>query len=349
MSLCNHRMLRACLVTITGWLVGCDALVSPAYAGESLLRISGNVEISRDRPAGELIPALAFLNDHGLSMMDVSAQGTFPSDFQLDVCEPPPESVLKFLTVKSSGEPRVALGWITAAPADHPEIIYSGSEVGLTVYGCRDVGRADHLCLHERASRCVPELADVPCFFEDTFCPRADSPREQCVIEKKGNPALSADTPLDFFAGLSQNYQVFYLEEAAPAGSITARLLGAPGGVPAGYGLYEARHLNEQDQSAAKDCWRSDASAERSVEIYNELNGTDYPSLKCDDLPFCRSLESESERLKVRTSLVPYFEAADADLGCPSSYPLEYVRYTRVDHPERAAISIVIQPDLPTR
>src|SRR5689334_23343864 len=99
----------------------CGSQATPDYAGETLLSLVGSVTIEDDQTDGKLVPALAFQNDKGrLDIMDVEVHGEFPSNFSLAVHRPPgKESLME----GPPGEPRFALGFITAVTAEHPRFI----------------------------------------------------------------------------------------------------------------------------------------------------------------------------------------------------------------------------------
>jgi hypothetical protein len=104
---------------------GCDAQVSPRFTGEALLTITGSVQIQQPDHGDLVVPALAFwIPSKGeVRIQDVEVQGEFPSDFRLDVYEPPPTEAYFEATRQGSGEPRMAAGYITAVAADHPSTI----------------------------------------------------------------------------------------------------------------------------------------------------------------------------------------------------------------------------------
>jgi hypothetical protein len=327
----------------------CDAQVGPGYFGEALLTITGSVEIASDPSREPLLPALAFRGDAGdsITIVDVSVRGSFPSDFQLDVYESPPESALHHPTYQVEGEPRVAIGYITAVNREHPDILYWGnSHVAELHDGCIDEGRADNLCWTQTLKDCVLSKPEVACYEQKYYCPDETSPPEDCVIETSGDPLLSAENILDYFGGFSENYQVVYLEDEAPVGSATAAWFGAKDGLPAGYSLFEVRLTRRAEQTCQDDT----AAWQLATERYNAEHGTSYARLDCqgldDDPPYCTELILEDNfqgRLGMQGDVNRFVERAKMDLGCA----LNFVAYTRVAAPESTSISVVIGAEPP--
>jgi hypothetical protein len=337
-------------------LTGCDPQFSPEYLGDTLLTVVGSVEISNDRTQGPLSPALAFpaYQQGRVSIMDVSVKGEFPSDFRLDVYERPPSDAL-FQASHQSNEPRIALGYITAVAAEHPDSISFATDVNATVsLGCLDPDcektcESEGIeCRLEKQEWCTQDGSE--CYTEDLLCPKMDSAREDCRVESQGDPALK-DEPWTYFAGFSQNYLVAYLEDEAAKGSWTASLLGSPDGLPAGYGLYATRALTEAELEADFEC-AADADA-LATSTYNAEHGTDYGSLgpeacttcaagSCEPpaLPnFCQGTSEELDRHA--DDVARLTEASRLALGCRLS---GFVA-TRVKDPASESVSVRVGPD----
>src|SRR5687768_1001308 len=103
------RDVRSSLLLAAVVLAGCDRQVDSDYQGEPLLRIRGNVTIPLGLEGGDLVPAIAFNAvsskrrdqrcgndfpyDH-VQIVDVGVTGDFPSNFTLDVFDPPPDEAL---------------------------------------------------------------------------------------------------------------------------------------------------------------------------------------------------------------------------------------------------------------
>jgi hypothetical protein len=328
-----------------GWALslasGCDDQVAPGYYGQSLLSVTGSCVIENSHTQGELTPALAFDKGPVITIVDVPVQGTFPSKFRLEMYEPPPESTLHHPTRQEEGEPLVSIGHITAVTSDHPEKLYVGNSLSVTVYDCKDEGRTDNMCLDRTEETCPdPNVDKIPCYVEKRYCPKGDRESDQCIVEKSGDPDLVRSDVYTKFAGLSQNYEVIYLAEAAAPGSATAAWLEAKGGVPAGYGLYEVTPLmgEEADEYSSEDsqAW------ELAAQYYNEAHGTDYESVKCEkawDAPFCTMPSEDIEgRTGPHAEIDRLLEKAKIELGRSISGQ----HYKRVDDPANTAISIVI-------
>lgn len=340
-----HSKLRS-LFSLCGWAVslagGCDDQVAPGYFGESLLTVTGSCEIENSQTRGELVPALGFMNGPAITIVDVPVQGTFPSSFRIEMYEPPPASVFYHPTQQEEGEPLVAVGYITAVTSDHPKKVYTGNSLSATVTLCMDEGRPDKLCLTRTEETCPePNPDNIACYVEKFYCPMDDPyNRARCVVEKSGDSALKTSDLFDQFAGLSKNYQVIYLSEAAAPGSMTAAWFQSDDGVPAGYGLYEVTDFSSDE---AEECPFDDPRVwELATRNYNDAHGTSHKSLNCDivpDSPFCIWPNEDLEGWERRDEVDRLVEKARAELGCP----IGYEHYKRVEDSENTAISIKIE------
>ena len=335
-----------------GWALsltsGCDDQVAPSYYGQSLLSVTGSCVIENSHTQGDLTPALAFDKSPVITIVDVPVQGTFPSNFRIEMFEAPPESTLYHPTRQEEGEPLVSIGHITAVTSDHPDKFYAGNSVSVTAYDCKDEGRSDDLCLDQTEETCPdPNLDDIPCYVENRYCPKGERESDRCIIEKSGDPDLKSYDMYSKFAGLSQNYEVIYLSEAAAPGSATAAFFEAKGGVPAGYGLYEVTPLRGDE--AEKYSHVDSRAWELATQYYNEAHGTDYKSLMCDeesDLPYCtRPSEDINDRTDPLGESYRLLEKAQIELG----HSISGQHYKRVDDPANTSISIVInsKPAMP--
>jgi hypothetical protein len=335
---------------------GCDAQFSPDYTGESLLTIVGSVEISDNHTKGRLVPALAFLNESQgeVSIQEVAVHGRFPSDFRLDVFEPPPDEAFVNLTHQKSGEPNVAFGYVTAVSSEHAESVRYGTHQTVTSYGCEETlcnqpcgGKG---CLVQRSETCVDADPSLPCYTEETYCETYETPLEECRVEALGgDPALN-QSPWETFAGFSQNYVVVYLRERATASSVTSSILGSMDGVPAGYGLYALRAPSEAEVAANQECT---ARAEvRAATAWNDEFDANLATLSFDicttsakgeitefAAPFCGGPSDQEhlidEAFEARSRLI---EAAKLELGCP----IFDLKLERVKDPASESVSVVI-------
>ncbi|HKU44316.1 MAG TPA: hypothetical protein VJR89_39425 [Polyangiales bacterium] len=342
-------------------LAACDPQLSPRYTGESLLTITGRVEISEQRSDSLVVPALGFVVPEKADILirDVEVQGQFPSDFRLDVYEPPPRDAYFDLTYQKSGEPQLAVAYITAVPNDHPDQINTATSVNAypqcSSASCSE-GCGANGCRVLRTEYCN---SDLECYAEDTYCPTVDAPLEQCnTVAVSGDPKLKG-SPLQAFAGFSQNYAVLFLETPARAGSVTAAVLGSDRGVPAGYGLYSFRALTDAESAVANSC--TERAEVLAAQGFNQEYGTALTSLSFDatcgpsaiakfgdeleDLPapFCGSEneEGEDELDAALDARDRYIERAKFELGCAlRNYAVE-----RVADPANESVSVLIGPD----
>jgi hypothetical protein len=354
------RLGLAALSLLT--LPACDSQFSPLYSGESLLTITGNVAIADERRDAFIVPALAFsaAKTGEVTIREVDVQGKFPSDFRLDVYQPPPPGAFFNATFQRSGEPLIAAGYVTAVTPDHPDTIRSATFRSSTHFACEpecDKPCGGKGCLFEREEYCVTDEPDEPCYVEDTYCPTPNSPIEECTVEPvgDGDPSLK-ESPWRDFAGFSQNYIVLFLKSPAPAGSMTAAILGSAKQVPAGYGLYSIRGPTTAESVESARCY---AEAEvRGAPDFNAEYGTELPSLNfaagCGtagpdgeitppefDAPFCSATpDTEAEVMAIVDARVRYIERAQAELGCQ----MREVILRRIEHPAKESVSVVIGP-----
>lgn len=343
-------------------VTACDSQFSPSYTGDSLLTIVGRVEITDERES-LTVPALAFgiPEDGSILIQDVAVQGRFPSDFRLDVYQPPPKGSYINVTHQNSGEPRLAVAYITAVEADHPDVIRVATEASTEAFGC-EVDECDKPCggkgcLRERTTYCIPGQPDVECYVEESYCPTFRSDDAECTLVPvgHGDPTLK-ENPYDRFAGFSQNYMVVFLEEPAKAGTVTAAVLGAKKNVPAGYGLYELRAPTEAEMAEAEACI---AEAEvRGAAGFNREWGTNLSTLNFDaycgpqDMnaadtgfraPFCGAAIDELDTLdEASDARERYIERAMLELGCQMRGAIP----KRVEHPARESITVVVGADV---
>lgn len=359
---------------------GCDAQFSPDYTGESLLTIVGSVEIANG-PKGKLVPALAYMNQSRgeVSIQEVAVRGQFPSDFRLDVFEPPPEDAFTNLTHQKSGEPRMAMSFISAVQEEHEDTLRQATSTTFTHFSCEadtcDQPCGGKGCLVGRFDYCVDEDPDVPCYSEEMYCPTFDSNQEDCELipVSEGDRALK-DSPWDSFAGFSQNYLVLFLRERAAPGSVTAAMLGGENGVPRGYGLYALHAPSAEERAAKEECTaRAEVHAARAWNEEFEANlatlnfesvcfptgaapmaGPPLPGMASapGDLgaeptdfaaPFCGSnIDAQDQLDAALEARERHIEAAQLELGCAIlDFKLE-----RVKNPARESVSVVIGPEV---
>jgi hypothetical protein len=298
---------------------------------------------------------VAFRGNHGstITIVDVPVRGSFPSDFRIDLFEPPPDATLAYATRQHEGEPRVGFGYITAVTSDHPDMLYSGNSVAVTNYGCQPENRPDNLCMTREVQTCVVPSGITPCYIEKTLCPSEDASPDDCIMETSGDPALTISNILDYFAGFSQNYQVIYLEDGARAGSATATYFGSQEDIPAGYSLYKVQIFsNEEALMLPAKCQDHEVVQALAAKMYNEAHGTDYENVECtgenNDPPFCSELTIDDDDLAgetgIRGEVNRLLERANIQLGCP----IVYTHYERVGDPGRTSISVVIDAEPPS-
>ena len=108
--------------------LACDPQVGTSYTGEVMFSLHGDV-ILTDPDARDLVPALAFVNDHNeYVLISGEVQGQFPSGFRMEVTTPPPPNTfIQFAPAgalpPSSLKGEVALGFITVVPRQYPNMV----------------------------------------------------------------------------------------------------------------------------------------------------------------------------------------------------------------------------------
>jgi hypothetical protein len=275
--LCRAAAL-SCAAGVSLAIGACDPQASPEFRGLSLLTVHGSVTIAEGHTQGELVPALAFANqDTGeIEIVDVEVQGEFPSDFRLDVFEPPSGGALRRLTDFGPHEPRLALGYITAVTRDHPgSFFYATNESSeIRASGCDGCElECDPVRGCATTQQWCSDEAGTHCYSETTICPAPDSPPEQCRIEADGDPTLK-EPAWRFFSGFSQNYAVAYLADPAADGCGTAAILGADEGLKAGYHLLGVREFSGAAEAEAEAC--ASRADQLGIDRYNRAHDTHY-------------------------------------------------------------------------
>lgn len=364
----QRPLTRVTLALSIAMIASCDSQFSPSYSGESLLTIIGSVEIAKQNHEALVIPALAYaIPDVGkVLIQEVGFRGQFPSNFRLDIYERPPSEAYINGTYQTSGEPRMAVGYITAVPADHADALQAATDATSNVFSCTeetcDQPCGGKGCLVSITDYCVADEPDLPCYRETLYCPTFVSDQEDCTVEAMGDPSLK-ESPLGAFAGFSQNYVVVFLEKPAAKGSVTAAFLGSPNGLPAGYGLYSVRPLTEDEAAANQECT---ARAEvRGAAGFNQEFGTQLETLNFDELcgptdaiapaapgepspniepqpfkaPFCGGPIDEQHKVDAALDgRNRHIERAQVELGC---FVHDFVT-TRVRRPAKEAVSVSI-------
>lgn len=117
--------LGALLIGGVAAIVGCGSVAGPEYTGEVGLELRGEV-VSLDDGQEDLVPALAFLTEDAIHLVDGEVSGEFPQRFTLRVDHAPPEEALLSRSLDGSplepGAPdRVGLGFLVMVTKDHPE------------------------------------------------------------------------------------------------------------------------------------------------------------------------------------------------------------------------------------
>jgi hypothetical protein len=338
-------------------LAACDSQVSPFYRGESLLTVTGSVEITEPRTPGRLVPALAFGNSmrNEVRIVEVEVQGKFPSDFRIDVYDPPPKEAFISTSELFDTDTKIALGYITAVPEHHRDVIRFADAAETSATACPSSGCASQPPSLVEASWCT-SVGKVECYKETLLCPDGNGSSPDCkVMSSEGDRSLKE--PWREFAGFSQNYVVIYLAEAASAGSWLAAGLGAPAGLERGYHLLALNTYDELKYQENAVC--TGRAIDQAVERYNEQNATQYTAdeaqggcqyhlcgafdTTCTNEPIGLCARPESERAAIVKQLGEDIRQAQLELDCLLIAP----EYTPVADPEHASISVRIGAEAP--
>jgi hypothetical protein len=307
--------------------LACDSQATPEYLGESLLSLQGQVTIEDDRTEGTLVPALAFENSEQgrLDIVDVEVEGQFPNSFSLDVYTPPPASA--FMD-GPPGEPRFALGYVTAVASDHESMVRFAS-------GAAGQEFCDEEACYTETESCADD--GETCYREERRC---DLQGENCVVTAmSGDPSIR-DDPWRSFAGLSVNYRVLYLTSHARAGSEVAHEFAGGAALAAGYNLIAVRAQTALEYAEAEACFARaeaetlaefNAAHDRSYATLDEISdGCADDGTPCDQLPHSvieAAWEAHDERVRAA-------RCSHGDV------------YTVVAEPETTKLTIRIAPDV---
>lgn len=215
-----------------------------------LLTVHGMVAASQRPVSNQLVPALMFtpyVTNWGFTEYIVSGEmeGTFPSDFTLNVYDRLPSEALTTLT---RGEPAIAIGGFTAVAPDHPRWLEWSADGSGHAVVCSDQGE---------------------CVVPGRACP--DASADSCL------GTIAASKPWGDH-GIAGAFMVLYLAEPALAGSVYSQFFAQGEEIPAGYSVI--RHesvfdtLSESEQNTYFQCLsRATANA---LDRFNMDHGTNY-------------------------------------------------------------------------
>ena len=242
-------------VVVLGTAPACSSQSSADYQGDPLLKLKATVAVPKEFEGEELVPVLYFplqpqpaVGVHLMEILDVEIEGSFPSNFTLEVYDPPPESALSY----SEGLPKFAVGYISAMSPSHPSLVKSIST-------STDAG--DPLGYRY----CTVD--ESRCFETSLSCP-PDGGLDKCApVSTTGDPALQ-------FAGYSLNAIITYAPEPIPADSAIAFTWASGEAIPAGYHLRRMVKVEYSSGPEAQAC--RDQAWEKAHADYNEIHGTNH-------------------------------------------------------------------------
>lgn len=334
-------------------LAACGSQASPDYVGESLLTLSGRVEIAGSMVEGPLRPALAFRSrtpgTTELHFIEGQTTGAFPSDFTLRVTAPPPKVVIDRARMRHKVDPDYPpfpVAFITAVGDDLPSTIDAEpSQIGTNA--C--VGDPDdpcevswEWCLNNLESDDHSDSKDE-CYSETRECAPEAIEFEDCTLSSsEGNPDVR-DYPWNRLAGMSERLMVIWLAESLAADDPVAVHFELPE-LAAGYHAFEVTRPSDEERAAVEQCLLD--VTELSIEQYNAEHGTEW---MLDDVLPCRSRLHHYEACfsgelnEVLNGLYEYFESGLEQLGCVREIENEH-RLLSEDETEH--ISVRIAPDV---
>lgn len=244
---------------------------------QPLIGAHGSGEFKEDDAPADVQPAVAFVSKKpgaALHIVEADGAGKLPKHFRIALWEPPPEDAFAEFVDPDGQATTLAVGFIAAVTADHPEYapkitFYSaikqvfregceGDECTCGPEGCR---RSERFCINGHEE----------CYQHELRCPNPDAPDSACVnIESEGDPDI-ARQPWVSVWGLSQNFLFLYLKQEAAPESFLAAAFGARKRLGVGYHLIALRPMTAADKRAAKAC-RARAE-EQATERYNSEFG----------------------------------------------------------------------------
>jgi hypothetical protein len=192
---------------------------------EPLLSLRGSVTESVQWLSSDLVPALGFtpyVTKLGYKNYFISGEteGTFPDSFLLRIYDPLPDEAL---TKLAQGEPRIAIGGITAIAPDHPRWLEWTQDAEGHAKVCADTGACS-----------VPDEAD--CQYTGVNAP-------SCL-----STYISGQPWGDY--GYAGQYLVLYLDGPAIAGGVYSSLFAGGERIPAGYSIVQLSNVLSQLSAA---------------------------------------------------------------------------------------------------
>jgi hypothetical protein len=234
-------------------LAACDRQVDTHFQGDSLMRIQASVTIPHEFEGRDLIPVIGFKatsprwrNDacwytNQMSFVEVAVKGDFPSNFTLDVFDPPPPEALH----RWSDGPAFGRGYVTAVPRRHEEGLITSPADEEMFQGWKDVNRETcyvedengHYRDKEEGRSC--NVTRVWALDGKRYLQRhvsCDRPAGECDVVSSGDESLAA-------AGYSVNYELWYFAEPVQPGTTLANTVSGGKSVSAGYHLYRIHYV----------------------------------------------------------------------------------------------------------
>ncbi len=175
---------------------------------------------------------------------------------------------------------------------------------------------ADETSTKQVFGACTPDGSR--CYRQEVTC---DADAESCAwTSMEGDPSRLKDSWTSF-GGLSSNYLVIYLEQAAGAGTWFAATINGGARMEAGYHLVATRPLTASEKKVQSAC--SDQAYAEALRVYTEAHGAG---------PTFEEAELFEEQL----------QKSFKQLGCTEADAV----YNRVGNPSKESITVHIRRDV---
>lgn len=263
-------------VTLLVSVAACDSRADENYQGTSLLHLQGRVVLADESAPESLVPAVAFMTPDGVEIIDVAVQGDFPSNFRMDLYEPPPPTaIIRDMRAEDPAEQgEYAIASITAAPPDHPSklLFASSSEIWDKTIIPYDGCAGDPSCVRAE-SRCAD---DPDCAVVERWC--LDNTRTECrtvglpscatfgwsgepvedeleeadcePLFSEGNDSIyTYERAIEEFAGYAERHVIFWTRGGLPKTHWELAALGIEEDLAPGYSLVELGEEPPYDDS----------------------------------------------------------------------------------------------------
>lgn len=354
--------LRSTVLVLGVGVFGCvannpDASVEPAPPVSQVSSLSAAITLTQPAPADvALIPTIAFVQGGTYVLESPTFEGELPGSLTLDLDAPSPVVVSQRLHLND--EPRAVLGLFAAISETREAELASRRWVNATNH-CEDY--TDPSTCVFRASWCLSDHTD--CYSEDYDCTQEawDQTFDDTVTYQESwqysRELFNVDTqsqllladgctllgtegdatlkePVESYLAFAENYWLLHLTTHAPAGSVTAYLMGESDAIPAGYSVIELTRFEETSaQTDTRETCEQAAREEAATQVGNAHNVT----LSDADFVF----ETCTQGISICDEAINAALRARADRNCP----FEGFTAQRVDEADLATLDLKFGDD----